>query len=416
MDQEQQLMANGPTTFNRGLTDEMFTLLASDPYALISIGGGHRQAVIFDTGASLGITFDKDDFDGPLTIPEGDLRLGGMASGLKIEGVGPVTWTFRNSDGTELQIRSQCYYVPAAKVRMISPQRLFNKTEGIVGNFPGDEDSFSLEFEGCQWLVVEYDSRNHLPIGYATIGAGSPTILPNQVNLALLDDTNQNITAGHKLLLNWHGRFGHLNFPAVQRILRQFPFQSAKFAAASRCDFTDLRCEICQYAKAHRRTTHGKRTQPNEDREGALKTEHLEPGARVSVDHFESRVLGRTKDSYGKATSEKYKGGAIFVDHGTGYLHVEHQLGFSAVETIRAKQAYENMAFEHGVVIQSYLTDSGAFKANAFVQHIRDHSQRIQYCGTNAHHQNGVAERSMYCFKHGKSNAFTLCSALKEWH
>ena len=74
---------------------------------------------------------------------------------------------------------------------------------------------------------------------------------------------------------------------------------------------------------------------------------------------------------------------------------MEHQLGFSAVETIRAKQSFENMAFEHGVVVQSYLTDSGAFKANAFVQQIRDHGQKIRYCGTNAHHQNGVAERSI---------------------
>ena len=241
--------------------------------------------------------------------------------------------------------------------------------------------------------MIEYDSRNHLPIGYATIGEmHSPSITPHQANLALLDETNQNLTAGHKLLLNWHGRFGHLNFPAVQRILRQFPFQSAKFAAASKCDLTDLRCEICQYAKAHRRTTHGKRTQVNEERDGSLKAEHLGPGMRVSVDHFESRELGRTKDSFGKETSDKYKGGAIFVDHGTGFLHVEHQLGFSAVETIRAKQSYENMAFEHGVVVQSYLTDSGAFKASSFVQHIRDNSQ---YCGTNAHHQNGVAERSI---------------------
>ena len=53
------------------------------------------------------------------------------------------------------------------------------------------------------------------------------------------------------------------------------------------------------------------------------------------------------------------------------------------------------MAFEHGVVTQSYLTDSGDFKANAFVQHIRDHGQQIRYCGTNAHHQNGMAERSI---------------------
>ena len=49
----------------------------------------------------------------------------------------------------------------------------------------------------------------------------------------------------------------------------------------------------------------------------------------------------------------------------------------------------------HGVVIESYLTDSGTFKAAAFVQHIRDHSQRIRYCGANAHHKNGVAERAV---------------------
>jgi hypothetical protein len=85
----------------------------------------------------------------------------------------------------------------------------------------------------------------------------------------------------------------------------------------------------------------------------------------------------------------------MFVDHATGYMHVEHQVGFSAVETIRAKHAFESMSMAHGVIIESYLTDSGAFKAAAFVQHIRDHSQRIRYCGANAHHKNGVAERAV---------------------
>jgi hypothetical protein len=241
-----EAMINGPTTFSRPLDDD-FSMLATDPYALISIGSPQRKAVIFDTGESLGITFDEKDFDGPMHIPEGDLRLGGMASGLKIEGVGPVTWTFRNSDGTELQIRSQCYYVPAATVRLISPQRLFNKNEGIRGTFQGDEDAFSLQFEGCQRLTVEYDPRNQLPMGYATIGPKPTTIL---ANLALLEETNQNLTAGHKLLLNWHGRFGHLNFQGMQRILRQFPFQSAKFAAAShRPSLQDI--PVCKRTSSH---------------------------------------------------------------------------------------------------------------------------------------------------------------------
>ena len=129
--------------------------------------------------------------------------------------------------------------------------------------------------------------------------------------------------------------------------------------------------------------------------EGTLKAEHLGAGIRVSDDHFESRLLEQTFDSYGKPSANTFKGGCIFVDHGTGYIHVEHQLGFSAVETIRAKQNYEKLAMDYGVIVQSYLTDSGAFKSNSFVQHIREHSQRLQFCGTNAHHQNGVAERSI---------------------
>jgi hypothetical protein len=207
--------SNGPTVLQSGMSDAAFQMLASDPHALVSIRGSAKHAVIFDTGASLGITFDREDFDGPLTIPDGDLRLGGMAQGLKIEGVGPVNWTLTNTDGSELTIRSQCYYVPEAKVRLLSPQRLFNKSKGVTGKYAGDEDTFTLEFEGCHRLIVEYDHRNHLPIGYAIIGTPSPTINP-QANITLLDESNQNITAGHKLLMNWHSRFGHLNFPAVQ--------------------------------------------------------------------------------------------------------------------------------------------------------------------------------------------------------
>ena len=115
----------------------------------------------------------------------------------------------------------------------------------------------------------------------------------------------------------------------------------------------------------------------------------------MSVDHFESSLLGRTFDSYGKASSTTYKGGCIFVDHCSGYLHVKHQLGFSAVKTVGAKQAFEQLAMHHGAVVEAYLTDSGAFKANVFVQHIRSHSQRLRFCGTNAHHKNGIAERAV---------------------
>jgi hypothetical protein len=129
---------------------------------------------------------------------------------------------------------------------------------------------------------------------------------------------------------------------------------------------------------------------------GALKADHLKPGAQVSVDHFESRILGRTFDSYGKVSSNSFKGGCIFVDHCTGYFHIENQLGFSAVETIRAKQAFELMSLTHGVVIESYLDRQwcfqsylGLFSTFAIILN------KIHFCGANAHHKNGIAERAI---------------------
>ena len=50
---------------------------------------------------------------------------------------------------------------------------------------------------------------------------------------------------------------------------------------------------------------------------------------------------------------------------------------------------------ESGVVVENYLADNGIFKAKAFVQHLRDHNQKVNYCGVNVHHKNAVAGRSI---------------------
>ena len=100
-----------------------------------------------------------------------------------------------------------------------------------------------------------------------------------------------------------------MNLPAVQRILRAVPFLSAQFESASKCDMRSIKCAICEFAKGHRRAIQSVVHVPNDEHVGALKVDHLKPGAQVSVDHFESRLLGRTFDSYGKATSDTFKGG-----------------------------------------------------------------------------------------------------------
>ena len=356
----------------------------------VNTASHHLQPVIFDTGASLAITGQRSDFL-PNTYQEvHSLKLGGMAAGAEISGVGEIAWTFGCNNGDQLSIVTKCYYVPSANTRLLSPQKLLDKRNGQSGKYWGDEDMFHLEYDQQPGIDIPYSLESNLPIGYAAVAVEDES---NQINLTILDKENQNLTGGQKLLLEWHYRFGHTNMALVQQILKSEGFATNKFIAAAKC--TAPKCAICEMAKGHRRSTKGQIQQTIPVRDGALKINDLRPGTTVSVDHFESRLKGRTFDSFGKATSDQYIGGCIFVDHASSYVHMEFQLGFSAIETIWAKQNFEKYAFNNGVIPLTYLTDSGAFKANKFVQHICEHNQKIQYCGTNAHHQNGVAERAI---------------------
>ena len=59
------------------------------------------------------------------------------------------------------------------------------------------------------------------------------------------------------------------------------------------------------------------------------------------------------------------------MDSMSSLLHVGHQFGFSGTDTIIAKQSFEKMALDCGVLINSSRIDNDVFKANQFVAHIR---------------------------------------------
>ena len=127
------------------------------------------------------------------------------------------------------------------------------------------------------------------------------------MNLSDTSEENQNLTPVKKRLFHWHSRVGHRNLRDVQLILRNPPFGSGKFLASSKISFEDRPlCEICQYAKARRKATHVEVTKIDPSVEVDLKKVHLRPGASVSVDHFESRIKGRTFHSFGRITSEHF--------------------------------------------------------------------------------------------------------------
>ena len=189
--------------------------------------------IIIDTGASLAITGNKQDFI-PNTYQEvTSLKLGGMEARAKIDGVGNVAWSFPCENGDQMVIVTKCYYVPTARTRLLSPQRIFDKQNGHQGRYWGDEDTFVLEYKEKPKITIEYAPESNLPIAYAM---KTPGQLNNQVDFSLLDEQNQNLTAGQKLLLEYHYRFGHTNMPLVQQILRSEGFAAGKFAAASSCE------------------------------------------------------------------------------------------------------------------------------------------------------------------------------------
>jgi hypothetical protein len=90
-----------------------------------------------------------------------------------------------------------------------------------------------------------------------------------------------------------------------------------------------------------------------------------------------------------------YRGGAIFVDHASGYIYIQPQVTFSATETLQAKLSFERMCLASGVTVITYLSNNGAFSSQEFVGDILSRGQDAWYSGVGAHRRNGIAESAI---------------------
>ena len=86
----------------------------------------------------------------------------------------------------------------------------------------------------------------------------------------------------------------------------------------------------------------------------------------------------------------------MFVDHASGFLHVEFQTHLNTHETLEAKEKFELMCHDNGVIPQSYLTDNGsAFTSAGYTSKLREFAQVMRFAGAGAHHHNGISERAI---------------------
>jgi hypothetical protein len=318
-------------------------------------------AVIWDTGATLTVTPHRDDFVEFESYDNGGRHvLKGLAKGLTIGGAGVVAWSVVADNGDVLTIRTPAYLVPEAGQRLLSPQSFLQSL--VSQDLSGSRPSISI---GPKALTVEMGAQSKLTVPY---------------------DEGNNLPTSQMF---------SVEFQAVQTVLKSGVLgRTPLIMGASKCEHP--KCASCQYGKGRRRATGASSTKSVPAKEGALKSSDLFPGQRVSMDHFKVTHKGRLYESKGKSLADTmYSGGLIFVDHASGYVHVELCVNFTAGETLRAKALFEQAMLDHGITVQSYQTDNGVFAAKEFMLEIHNMQQSIGFSGVGAHHQNGVAKQSI---------------------
>ena len=365
----------------------------------------NTSPIIWDSGASISITPDLSDFHGPVTPPGKITQLKGIAKGLQIKGQGEVSWAVHDQFGNLRIIKVPAYHVPNIKVRLLS-------TTSLLQTYP--DETITIEPNRLTLSGVANDSnrgpvtanvnpQNNLPTSEAYNGTDPFKAADALVSIVnTVHEQNLNLTEAEKELLRWHYRLGHVGFKKVQFLLRSgvvSKTEESRRLQTAACRLTKFpKCAACQYGKQHRRPIPG--TTPSsvvKDRAHALKTDNLLPGQRISVDHFICSTRGRLLTSAGKTKLEEmYTGGCIFVDHASGYIFVEHQVSLNSHETLKAKESFERMCRNTGVVPQEFLADnSKTFTSAEFSRNLANFQQVIRFAGVGAHHHNGIAERNI---------------------
>jgi hypothetical protein len=367
--------------------------------------------IVIDTGASMSLSPNRNDFMGDLKAPNVS-ELHGLSNTTKVVGVGTVKWTVRDLFGVTRVISTQAYYVPEASIRLFSPQTYFQEND--AGQLLITARRSELTLSDGSVLEFPYNCGNNLPLMLPKVivpvglSFEDTQVLMDGTQLrglmSVADEMNQNITASQKELLMWHWRLGHAGFQWVQKLAtvprnkedgdNRLPILKTKTPRVSSCQAP--LCTACQLARQTRRGAGTSQELKDPKKESLLKRGNLEPGQMVSIDQYISALPGRLPHTKGKESKkDMYRGGTLFVDHASGYIFLKNQVSLRVGETLRAKRAFEQFAAQHGVRVRNYHADNVPFSAQEFIDHLEQQDQTIIYSGTGAHHQNGVAERAI---------------------
>jgi len=202
-----------------------------------------------------------------------------------------------------------------------------------------------------------------------------------QLSIQVFHTKIENLSKVQQQLLRAHYRLGHLGFEAIQALARSgiLPKHLATCPKPI--------CSSCQFGKAHRTAipTSGL----------PLDANHLRPGDCVSVDQLESNTPGCLPTSRGTPTKCTFQAATLFCDHASRFLHLTCNISTVAEEALLAKLSFEREAALANVRIRKSKADNGIFHLALWKTSCELLQQTIEYCGVNAHHQNGIAKRQI---------------------
>jgi hypothetical protein len=307
-------------------------------------------------------------------------ELKGISDSLRIKGTGTVEWHVFDVFNRHLVIKTRCFYVPDATIRLFSPQTLFQDSQ--AGRCVIDHLKTTLELPNGGTLEFPFHPCSNLPfmhtspaekVGLAQSELPDPSGLQGVFDL--VGEENANLTAAQRELLLWHFRLGHAGFGWVQSLMRHRkaehgmeaypPILPTSNDKAKSCD--KPLCEACLLGKQHRRTAGSSTIRPKPEREAAIRRENLSPGECISLDQYESTVRGRLPHTYGRESQiQRYVGGTIGVDHATGYVFLRNQSTLKAGDTVRSVHEFEREALGHSVSFKSFHADNFPFNSKDF--------------------------------------------------
>ena len=385
--------------------------ISVDNAAQVACFSRHCVEIMLDTGATRAVSPFIEDFLSYRENKDHKQVVKGIAKGLKIKGSGKIHYKLFADDGTEVVLVVKAYHVPDMQMRLVSPQDACGTLEGnpikfsTFSSYKGRKGYASLDImpDKDNWETMsplktkkmQLDPKTSLPFLFVRMAwTVKETVQALQASIETAAESNSNLTSAQKELITWHQRLGHISFATIQWLARSGKLPCKNPKAVGNCDIPI--CASCQFAKQKKRPDKASKQTTKSGKEMELKKQDLFPGQRVSADHFQSAVPGRTYSSRGSYHPENmYNGGTIFVDHASGKISIQHQVSLSASESIKAKLRFEQEAAESGVRVSAYHSDNGIYSSNEFMAHLAGKKQPITFSGAGAAHQNAVAEQAI---------------------